>query len=161
MAIETTPKNITPIKRRGIDMAVKGLGRQYPFIIGYEDATENNDYSTAHYINLIIDTHKLSEYMDVPINPFWERYLKDNPDYKHTSYSLWSYLSFDDDYLGKDIRTHPGFILMEEIKQALMMFYEYLPDEYKLFYSHQSEYFPEKPPSYHMVHLKSDKFIMT
>ena len=55
---EETPKNITPIKRRGIDMVVKSLNKPYPFIIGYQDDT-SEQYDTSHYIDLIIDLNKL------------------------------------------------------------------------------------------------------
>ena len=54
---EETPKDITPIKRKGIDMAVKGLRRPFPFVVGYND-DPTDQYESAHYIDLIIDINK-------------------------------------------------------------------------------------------------------
>ena len=33
MAIEETPKDITPMKRKGIEMSVNGLKKPFPFVI--------------------------------------------------------------------------------------------------------------------------------
>jgi len=66
---EETPKDITPIKRKGIEMAVKGLMKSYPFVKGYEDDESVDKYESAHYVDLIIDMDKLADYMGVEVNP--------------------------------------------------------------------------------------------
>ena len=76
---EETPKDITPIKRKGIDLTVKGLRRPFPFIIGYKDDESIDKYESAHYIDLLIDLNKLSEYMGVPVNPYWKKIVEETP----------------------------------------------------------------------------------
>ena len=78
---EETPKDITPIKRKGIEMAVKGLSKTYPFVKGYRDDESVDKYESAHYIDLIIDLDKLSEYMGVEVNPFWKEHSSE-PQYQ-------------------------------------------------------------------------------
>lgn len=153
---ETTPKDITPIKRKGIDIAVSGIKKQYPFVVGYQDDT-SLQYDASHYIDLIIDNDKLSEYMDVPIRPNWREFVEDNPQYEKL-HSLWSYLKFDDDMLD-NIKEHPGYTLMKELTETLETIYQYLPDEYRLFYKSKTTYL-NPPPSY-LVHLRVNAFIMT
>lgn len=158
MAEETTPKDITPIKRKGIDMAVKGLKKPYPFILGYQDETTTN-FRASHYIDLIIDNDKLGEYMGVKVNPYWEPYVKDRPEAEKI-YTMWSYLLFPNEDTFGDITNHPGYILSEEIKDDLQIIYENLPDEYRLFYEQESTYQPGKIFTY-PVHLRVNGYFMT
>ena len=154
---EETPKDITPIKRKGIEMAVKGLKKTYPFVIGYKD-DESDQYESAHYIDLLIDLDKLSDYMGVPINPYWKNELKNDPRYQKV-YAVWSYLKFPNeiDY-DKDITKHPGYSLGQDITQLLGTIYEYLPEEYVLHYESTSSYFTPRP--IYPVRLKINGYIM-
>jgi hypothetical protein len=156
---EETPKDITPIKRKGIDMVVKGLRKKFPFIKGYEDDDSVDKYESSHYIDLIIDLNKLSDYMDVPVNPFWKVHASD-PQYQKV-YAIWSYLNFPPPYNNTNsdnIQSHPGYILSEELKQTLNDIYSYLPDEYKLQYPSTSGWID--PPPIYDVNLKVNGFIM-
>ena len=160
MAKETTPKDITPMKRRGIDIAVNGLRKTYPFVIGYED-DPGDAYVSTHYIDLIIDLQKLSDYMDVPVNPYWVNFAS-QPEYRRV-YSLWSYLKFPQEIeasFDNDISGHPGFILGKDVIYLLESIYEYIPEEYKLFYEFTSEFNPDKPMTF-PVTLKINGYIMT
>ena len=159
MAIEETPKNITPMKRKGIDMAVKGLKKPFPFVIGYKDDT-TTQYNSFHYIDLIVDVVKLSEYMDTPVNPYWKQYIENYPGQEKV-YTLWAYLTFPNEDTFGDIIDHPGHTLSEKIKDTLTTIYEYLPEEYKLYYEFQSTIFPDDPPRINPVHLKVNAYIMT
>ena len=156
---EETPKDITPIKRKGIEMAVKGLRKKFPFIKGYEDDDSVDKYESAHYIDLIIDLNKLSDYMDVPVNPFWKVHASD-PQYRKI-YAIWSYLKFheEDEYkYDKNISTHPGYVLGEEIKSTLNTMYDYLPEEYKLYYTSSTSFL--NPPPIYQVGLKVNGYII-
>jgi hypothetical protein len=158
MAKEITPKDITPMKRRGIDMAVKGLKKTYPFVVGYEDDT-TDQYQASHYIDLIIDLQKLSDYMDVPVNPFWVNFAS-QPEYRKI-YAIWSYLKFpNEEQYGSDISNHPGYQLGKDIIYLLESIYEYIPEQYKLFYEFTSEFNPDKPMTL-PVTLKVNGYIMT
>ena len=89
---EETPKDITPIKRKGIEMAVKGLSKTYPFVIGYKD-DDSDQYESAHYIDLLIDLDGLANYMGVEVNPYWSNELSKDSRYNKI-YAIWSYLNF-------------------------------------------------------------------
>lgn len=159
MAIETTPKDITPMKRKGIDIAVKGLKKPFPFVIGYKDDT-TTQYKASHYIDLIVDVEKLSEHMGIPVNPYWKQYIENYPGQEKV-YTLWAYLTFPNEDTFGDIKKHPGNILNEEVKETLATIYEYLPEEYKLYYEYQSTIFPDDPKPILPVNLKVNSYIMT
>ena len=156
---EETPKDITPMKRKGIEMAVKGLSKTYPFVLGYKDDESIDKYESAHYVDIIVDLNKLSEYMGVEVNPFWKEHSSE-PQYQKI-YAIWSYLRFPDevDYT-KDITKHPGYRLGQDITHLLNTVYEFLPEQYRLFYKSTSGYFPDNPPIY-PVSLKVNGYIMT
>jgi hypothetical protein len=159
MATETTQKDITPVKRKGIDITVRALIKLFPFITGYEDDSSVETYDSAHYIDLIIDLNKLSEYMNIPINPYWERLVRDKPEHRMV-YALWSYLKFPDEHevtYDKDIKTHPGYILGAKVTNKLESLYSYLPDNYRLFYDFTSGELTRTYP----VRLKVNGYLMT
>ena len=160
MAIEETPKDITPMKRKGIEMSVNGLKKPFPFVIGYKDYT-TTQYKASHYIDLIIDLQKLYEYMDVPVNPYWVNFAS-QPEYRRV-YAIWSYLKFPQEIeanFDNDIANHPGHILGKDILYLLDSIYEYIPEEYKLFYDFTSEFSPDRPMTF-PVTLKINGYIMT
>ena len=157
--IEETPKDITPIKRKGIDIAVKGLKKQYPFVIGYED-DPTTQYESSHYIDLYIDLDELSEYMGVEVNPYWRGEIKNDPRYQKV-FAIWTYLNFPPEYnvSSANVSEHPGYKLGEEIKDTLETIYQYLPDEYKLQYTSKTGWVD--PPPIYDVRLKANGYIMT
>ena len=150
---ERIDPEITPMQRKGIELAVKGLHKKYPFVIGYKD-DEVNEYESSHYIHLILDLHKVSEYLGAPIIPYFEDYVKKgNSD---LVYALWSYLKFEDDRLS-DIASHPGYILQEELKDLLQTLYKYLPEQFRMRYRFGDD------PSYSLendVNLNANGFYM-
>ena len=154
---EETPKDITPMKRKGIEMAVKGLSKTYPFVLGYKDDESIDKYESAHYVDIIVDLNKLSEYMGVEVNPFWKEHASD-PKYQKI-YAIWSYLNFPNevDYT-KDISKHPGYILGQDITHLLNTIYDYLPEQYKLYYKSNTSYIT--PPPIYPVSLKVNGYIM-
>jgi hypothetical protein len=151
---EETPKDITPMKRKGIEMSVKGLHKKFPFVIGYrDDITEQ--YSSAHYIDLIINLDKLSEYMDVPVRPYWKEVIKNNPSGEMV-YAMYAFLNFEDDY--RDLKDNPGYVLQEEMRDTLNGIYSFLPDEYKMFYESNSGWITPTP--IYQVTLKINGYLM-
>ena len=155
---EETPKDITPMKRKGIEMSVKGLSKTYPFVKGYMDDT-SDQYESAHYIDLLIDLDELANYMGVEVNPYWSNELKNDPAYQKV-YAMWSYLKFppEVDYKGGNIDNHPGYRLGQDITHLLNTIYEYLPEQYKLYYESTTSYSTPKP--IYPVSLKINGYIM-
>jgi len=156
---EETPKDITPMKRKGIEMAVKGLSKTYPFVLGYKDDESVDKYESAHYVDLIIDLDKLSDYMGVEVNPFWKVHASD-PQYQKI-YAIWSYLKFPPPYDNTDstnIQKHPGYILGQDITHLLNTIYDFLPEQYKLYYESNTGWF--NPPPIYPVNLKVNGYVM-
>jgi hypothetical protein len=154
---EKTPKDITPIKRKGIEMSVKGLHKKFPFILGYKDDESIDQYESAHYIDLIVDLNKLADYMGVEVNPFWSAHASE-PSYQKI-YAIWSYLKFPNEVdIDTDIRNHPGYILGEDIRDTVETIYELLPEQYKLYYESDTSYIT--PPPIYPVRLKINGYIM-
>ena len=153
MAILETPREITPIHRKGIEMAVRGLHKRFPFIIGYKDDTSIDQYNYAQYIDLIVDVEKLSEYTKRDINPHWDRELRIKNDF--LTYALWSCLEYDEDL--NDIHNHPGYQLGKEVSDLLSTIYDYLPEQYKMTYEVNYDWRPE--PAIHPVELKVNAYI--
>jgi len=155
---ETTPKDITPMKRKGIEMSVKGLSKTYPFVKGYMDDT-SDQYESAHYVDLLIDLDELANYMGVEVNPYWSNELKNDPKYQKV-YAMWSYLKFPPEYdiYNTNIHNHPGYILGQDITHLLNTIYEFLPEQYKLYYESNTSYITPRP--IYPVSLKINGYIM-
>jgi hypothetical protein len=153
---EETPKDITPIKRRGIEIVVKRLHRKFPFILGYKDDESVDQYKSAHYIDLLIDLDGLANYMGVEVNPYWSNEISKDPKYQKV-YAIWSYLKFPNE-VDKDIKNHPGYILGSKITSLIESLYEYLPEKYKLYYESDTTFID--PPQIYPVRLKVNGFIM-
>ena len=153
---ETKPKDISPTQRKGIELAVKGISKLYPFIIGYRDDTTNEQYDSAHYIDLIINIYKLSEYLGIKINEWWETELINNPNDNNIIYALWAYLKFDEEY--DSLSDNPGYILQKDIDDELNGLYQYLPEQYRLLYKSNTSLLD--PPPYYPVNLKVNGYIV-
>ena len=63
----------TSIKYRGIDLAVKSVKKQYPFIKDWKLNETYLNYKNVLFLDFEIDWIKLSEYSGYPIN---HTYLK-------------------------------------------------------------------------------------
>jgi hypothetical protein len=110
-------------------------------------------------VDLLIDLDKLSDYMGVPVNPYWKNELKNDPRYQKI-YAIWSYLKFPPEYDidSTNIHSHPGYILGQDITHLLNTIYDFLPEQYKLYYESNTSYIT--PPPIYPVQLKVNGYIM-
>lgn len=70
-------ENIDKISK-GIDIAVKMLKKDYPFIIGWEYSNEPEKYKFSIYINLEIDYKKSMEFYKTNPHPRFFKFLDDD-----------------------------------------------------------------------------------
>lgn len=95
---ETSPDEI----KKGIDIAVKVLKKDYPFIVGWEYANPPEQWAYKIYINLEVDHSKMMEFYGLKPHPRFYKFLKNNIEEREEypyPYSLTNYEeeeSFDD-----------------------------------------------------------------
>lgn len=62
--------------RKGIDIAVKMLKKQYPFVVGWEYSDSPDKWTYKIYIDLEIDHSKMMEFYGLKPHPKWYKFLK-------------------------------------------------------------------------------------
>lgn len=87
---ETSSENLN----KGIDIAVKILKKEYPFVVGWELADEPDQYTFTIYINLEIDYSKMTKFYNLGPHPIYHKLLKstiENRDKLSYPYSMTDY----------------------------------------------------------------------
>ena len=73
---------------KGFDITTKAVSKRYPFIKGWKFTDNYQEYDVITLIDLYIDFNILSEYLNIPLDPYWKIRLKDpNNDY-NTTYAI-------------------------------------------------------------------------
>jgi hypothetical protein len=118
---ETSPDNI----RKGIDISVKMLKKQFPFVVGWEYANDPEDFDYNININLEIDHMKMMEFYDLEPHPRWHKYLKDDiisrVKYPY-SFSLTNYEDKEFNKIEND----------EELENTLKDIYDFIDEKFKM-----------------------------
>lgn len=70
---ETTPDEV----RRGIDIAIKILKKEYPFVVGWDYSDPPETYTYKVYINLEIDFLKAMKFYNLNPHPRYGKFIKD------------------------------------------------------------------------------------
>lgn len=70
-SVRTHREPLSPNQIKGLDLVVKGVGKKYPFIVGWEKSEVFEKYQSQMFINLIVDMVKLSEYYNEEIKDYW------------------------------------------------------------------------------------------
>ena len=63
---------------KGIDIAVKVLKKNYPFIVGWEYSNDPEQWAYKIYINLEVDHTKSMEFYKLKPHPRFGRFIKDS-----------------------------------------------------------------------------------
>ena len=56
--------------KRGIDITISILKKEYPFILGWK-YHKDNDYRHSIYIDIVVDMKRASEFYGSPIEPYY------------------------------------------------------------------------------------------
>jgi hypothetical protein len=62
---------LTPNQVKGINMVIKGIGKKYPYVVGWEKSEVFDKYQSQMFINLIVDMTKFAKYYNSPIKSYW------------------------------------------------------------------------------------------
>ena len=106
--------------KRGIDITISILKKEYPFILGWR-YNKDNDYRHSIYIDIVVDMKKTSEFYGSPIKPYYMNIDSDEvAAYPFSVLEITSELNSDEKYeLYKNI-----VVDLDEI-------YDQIPDDYK------------------------------
>ena len=111
----------------GINIAVRGVSKKYPFIVGWELPENAEDYNFTTYINLLINLNKIEDFFGVETR---KRF------FSNSSSSLSSFIKTGDPWLEKE-RWQKDFDFFfdvkKEIQRGLTNYYQSVPEEYSLF----------------------------
>jgi len=134
---------------KGFDITTKAVSKRYPFIKGWKFTDNYQEYDVITLIDLYIDFNILSDYLNIPLDPYWKIRLKDpNNDY-NTTYAIGGF--FPEISPTQDDDMHK---LRNEIEAHYRHAYSYIPTELKRMYIYKSNYGdPDKPsPAQPSIH---------
>jgi hypothetical protein len=111
---------------KGINLSVKMLSQEFPFIVGWEFSEDINKYDFTIYISLLVNLEKVSKFYGLEVDPIYLRmgdwiYSEDSPVKAYP----FSGLKYD------NLMSDP-YIVSKEIWNSLDSTYSYIPEEYKM-----------------------------
>lgn len=121
----------TEKQKKGIDLAVRGIKKKYPFIKGWEFTYDFDKYTMSVYIDLLIDWFEMADFYDKKIKDYWKRTYKENGPTGLKTSSLSALMDTE----GEPMFDGPTFNEMYEankkINSDLNSMYQYLPNDFK------------------------------
>jgi hypothetical protein len=137
---------------KGFDITTKATAKKYPFIKGWKYGDDYQKYTSITVIDLYIDFYMLSDYLNIPLQPYWKIRLKDPENDYNSSYAIGGFLEelspTQDDDMHK-FRT--------KISDHYKNTYSYIPDELKRTYTLKSEHnnpdriYPAQPSVHNFI----------
>jgi hypothetical protein len=109
--------------------------KKYPFIKGWKFTDNYKEYEVITLIDLYMDFNILSDYLNIPLDPYWKIRLKDPNNNYNTTYSIGTLLTTKSPSQNSDMH-----IFRTKIDNHHKNTYSYIPDELKRFYTYESEY---------------------
>lgn len=112
---------------KGVDVAVKLLSKEFPFIVGWEFSEPIYKWEYTLYVTLLVDLDKSKEYYGLDLNSFYGRYGID--------------ILYDDDHSTKpypfsaldyEIKIEDAYIEYKKIYDELKDIYGDLPNKFKM-----------------------------
>ena len=111
--------------RKGIDIAVKALIQDYPFIVGWEYSNDPERWSYKIYINLKVDHSKSMEFFNLKPHPRFGKFIKDSIINKDTLVYPFSFMNYEDEEFDTNVYL--------DIKDNLSEIYEdMIPKKFKM-----------------------------
>ena len=120
---------LTPNERRGIDLVVKALKKKYDFITEWNLEDDYMEYPNTLFINLSIDSEKVSDYYGFRIRPTIKRLMADKESdwYRRSISNPTVYLDLpegnDDGYQSKVRMNELANTLYKQLPQKLQRTY--------------------------------------
>ena len=90
---ETSPDDL----KKGIDIAVKVLSQDYPFIVGWEYSNDPDKWAYVIYVNLEVDHIKSMEFYNLKPHPRFGRFIKDSIINRETMVYPFSFTNYEDE----------------------------------------------------------------
>ena len=82
---------------KGIDIAVKVLKKNYPFIVGWEYSNDPEQWAYKIYINLEVDHTKSMEFYKLKPHSRFGRFIKDSIINRDTMVYPFSFMNYEDE----------------------------------------------------------------
>lgn len=118
---ETTPDEV----RKGIDIAVKILKKEYPFVVGWDYSDSPETYTYKVYINLEIDFSKAMEFYNLKPHSRYGKFIKDSIEERETFPYPFSMMNYEE--VGFD--TDEVFNLQSELSE---FYKDMIPNQLKM-----------------------------
>lgn len=112
---------------KGVDVAVKLLSKEFPFIVGWEFSEPIYKWEYTLYVSLLVDLDKAKEYYGLDLNSFYSRYGIDilYDDDHSTKPSPFSALEYES-------KIEDAYIEYKKIYDELKDIYGDLPNKFKM-----------------------------
>jgi len=112
--------------KKGIDIAVKFLSKDYPFVVGWDYAAPIEKWAYTIYIDIEVDHEKAFEFFNVGPHPRFYRFLQDTIERRDRMAYPFSLSNYEDiEGFNKDV--------FYEIKNDLIDIYEdMVPERFKM-----------------------------
>ena len=119
---ETSPDEI----KKGIDIAVKVLKKEYPFLVGWEYSSPPEKWAYKIYINLEVDHSKMMDFYGLKPHPRFYKFLKDDIETREKQPYPFSQTNYEED---ENFDTDE----YRKLQNDLFDFYgEFIPIKYKM-----------------------------
>jgi len=130
---ETSPDEI----RKGIDISVKALHQEYPFIVGWDYSSPPDQYTYKIYINLELDFSNAMEFYNLKPHPRYGKYIVDSIEGRETFPYPFSMMNYEDE----------GFDVEEvyKLQNDLTEIYDDIPNKLKMSQGHRAVFDQNKP----------------
>lgn len=121
---------------KGVDVAVKLLSKEFPFIVGWEFSEPIYKWEYTLYVNLLVDLDKAKEYYGLDLNSLYGKYGIDILYDDDNSEKAYPFSALDYESKIKD-----AYIEYKKIYDELKDIYGDLPNKFKMV---RNEFYDDK-----------------
>lgn len=123
--------NFTPKQLRGLDLLGKSLMKKYDFIYDFSLASDWEKWHSIIYVDLFVNPEKLSKFMGLPIDEYYQIKLDDGETLKYSlAHTILS--AGESGSPERERNFEKSYNLKRDIENFLNKMYENLPDEMKI-----------------------------
>jgi len=129
-------KELTDSQEKGIDLVIKALNKKFPFIIDWGEYKHWREYSTTLFIDLVVDLNKYGQYLKDKFNVNLLDHDLLVRHYKDLINFFGPINDIEKEVVRENIRN-----LNDYIKEYSNVYYDALPNNYKLKYREYDDIF--------------------